>query len=202
MPEIREASANDIEQIISIHREAFPGFFLTSLGPAFLREIYTGFIQSDKGKLFIAQREGEILGFAAGTVDPDGFFKQIRKRRWPAFLLKAIPGLVKSPLFVIRKLWSAIRYSGDTPVSHSDGALLSSLAVSPRAQRQGTGDALVAEFCRYSAAHRKTYVYTITDMDENRDVVRFYEKLGFTVDAVITKQNNRRMYRLRKPLTQ
>lgn len=200
MPETREASANDIEQIIFIHMEAFPGFFLTSLGPAFLREIYNGFILYDKGKLFIAEREGEILGFAAGTVDPDEFFKQLRKRRWPAFLLKALPGLIKSPVFVIRKLWSAIRYSGDTPGSQSGGSLLSSLAVSPRAQRQGTGDALVAQFCRYSAAHQKTSVYAITDMDENREVIRFYEKLGFTIDAVITKQNNRRMCRLRKPV--
>ena len=74
MIEIREASANDLEQIISIHMAAFPGFILTKLGPAFLLELYTGFIQDDKGTLFVAEREGQVLGFVAGTLDPDAFF--------------------------------------------------------------------------------------------------------------------------------
>ena len=200
MFEIREATASDIGKIASIHIAAFPGFFLSRLGPRFLREVYSSLIDDETGSLIVADREGEILGFAAGTLDPEDFYKRLRKRKWPVLLLKALPGIVKSPAFVIRKLWSAIGYSGDTPDNQPGGALLGSLGVSPNTQRQGAGDALVESFCKFAEARGKRYVYVITDKDTNTGVTSFYKKIGFTIDTIITKQNNRRMYRLIKPL--
>jgi hypothetical protein len=38
------ATIQDVEQIVVVHRHAFQGFFLTKLGPAFLRQLYTSFI--------------------------------------------------------------------------------------------------------------------------------------------------------------
>jgi len=192
----REANTSDLQQIISIHMEAFPGFFLTQLGPKFLRELYTGFISNRSSTIVIADKKGEILGFAAGTISPDNFFKCLRWRRWPFFLMAAIPGIIKSPGFIIRKLWGALRYSGDAPESLTGGALLSSLAVSPRAQNQGVGKALVGRICEFARTHKSKLVYIITDKDENSSVIRFYEGLDFTVDTIIKKENNRQMFRL------
>jgi len=203
MLETRSATVNDLSQIVSIHGSAFPGFFLTRLGPAFLHELYSGFLTDPDhtGTIILACEDEEILGFAAGTSAPETFFRNLRTRRWFFFLLKAIPGLLASPGLVFRKLWSAMRYRGDTAEELPGGALLSSLAVSPRAQKKGVGRVLVQRFCELSEQSRREYVYVITDKEENRAIIEFYARHGFVAHAVLTKQNKRQMVRLVKTLT-
>jgi hypothetical protein len=36
----REMNANDLDAVVAIHQEAFKGFFLTRMGPRFLRAYY------------------------------------------------------------------------------------------------------------------------------------------------------------------
>ncbi|WP_305016831.1 hypothetical protein [Mycobacterium tuberculosis] len=46
--QIRPAQASDIAQIVQVHLQAFPGFFLTLMGPRFLRLLYSGFLNHPK----------------------------------------------------------------------------------------------------------------------------------------------------------
>ena len=200
MLQIRPATSGDLKKIVSLHEMAFPGFFLTRLGPAFLRELYDGFMNDDTGCLVVAVIDGQICGVLAATIDPDGFFGRLRSRRGFHFALRALPGLLKSPLLVIKKLWTAVRYRGDDVVNRPGGALISSLAVSPAARRRSVGKALVQWYCEYAARQGKGYVYVITDRHDNDAVIRFYKKQDFVVDALIAKANNREMYRLVKGL--
>lgn len=32
------------------------------------------------------RQEGDVVGFVAGAMQPEGFFRRLLRRRWPAFL--------------------------------------------------------------------------------------------------------------------
>ena len=80
MPLIRATTNGDLGQLCSIHRASFPNFFLTSLGPRFLRLLYAGFAREPDGICIAAEENGVIIGFAAGTTAPDVFFGRLLRR--------------------------------------------------------------------------------------------------------------------------
>lgn len=102
--EVRNATYDDVERIVEIHINAFEGFFLTFLGTKFLRLLYVGFI--NQGVLRVAVVNSNIVGFSAGTEQPDIFFSNLRKNKWLSFFLAAAPGLIKKTVFSYQKaLW-------------------------------------------------------------------------------------------------
>lgn len=193
--QLRAAMMDDISRICVLHGAAFEGFFLTSLGPAFLRQLYAAFIAEDAGYCFVAEDENEILGFVAGTSDPENFFRTIRKKNLIRFAVAALPGLLKNPLFVARKCFSALTYKGEPVPELRGAALLSSLAVDPSASGKGVGGALVHEFCERMKRAGNASVYLTTDADENDRVNGFYEKCGFQLEDSFVRPGNRIMNR-------
>jgi len=129
-----------IPQIVALHIAAFPGFFLTSLGPRFLRLLYAGFANEPKGICIAAEEKGVIIGFAAGTTAPDVFFGRLLRRQGWRFAIAAIPGLLRNPGFVARKCFGALFYRGEQPTGLANAALLSSLAVSPAYEGKALAD--------------------------------------------------------------
>ena len=78
---IRPAKPEDIAQMVQVHIRAFPGFFLTLMGPRFLHLLYTGFLNHPTGISLVAYAQGkpsQVLGFVVGTTQPSGFFLQLR----------------------------------------------------------------------------------------------------------------------------
>ena len=67
---IRNARLEDVEKIVSIHLEAFKGFFLTQLGESFLRLYYSSFLQNPQGIVLCALIGDEVVGFSACSAHP------------------------------------------------------------------------------------------------------------------------------------
>jgi hypothetical protein len=76
------ATSTDISKIVTLHLHSFPDFFLTFLGPAFLRELYTATLEDDSGIGFVALNGEDILGFVTGTAEPSGFYRRLLRQRW------------------------------------------------------------------------------------------------------------------------
>ena len=51
-PVIRPMVYVDVESVVNLHVRAFPGFFLSFLGPSFLREFYRSFTRDSNGVAF------------------------------------------------------------------------------------------------------------------------------------------------------
>ena len=184
-----------IRPIVDLHMAAFPGFFLTSLGPRFLRLLYTGFVHQPCGICIAAEENGEIVGFAAGTTAPDVFFgRLLRKQGW-RFALAAIPGLLRNPGIVVRKCLGAVLYRGEEPVGLTNVALLSSLAVSPERGGQGIGHQLVHAFALEARRQGCSAIYLTTDEADNDRVNRFYAKCGFVLRDTFRRPGERVMNR-------
>ena len=77
----RPATATDVRDMVAVHMRSFEGFFLTFLGPAFLRELYASTLADPSGIGFVVEKDRCICGFVAGTVQPSGFYRRLLLRR-------------------------------------------------------------------------------------------------------------------------
>lgn len=184
-----------LEPVVEIHLAAFPGFFLTFLGPRFLKTFYGSFI-GEKTALAWVVLDGQsraILGAAFGTTAPDGFFKRLALRRWPAFAGAAFSAFLKKPS-IGRRLFRALSYRGDSP-ARPGLALLSSVAVSPCAQGKGVGKALLDRWTDEAENRGCPGAYLTTDAEGNDAVNRFYLRSGWTAEASFVTPEGRKMKR-------
>jgi ribosomal protein S18 acetylase RimI-like enzyme len=192
---LRPANLRDLPRIVAAHQVAFPGFFLTMLGPRFLGELYAGFLTAGSSICYVADDRGECLGFVVGTTEPAGFFKRLLARRWHAFLYAGLSRLMRHPVSVSQRFLAALFFRGDLTAVITDATLLSSLAVHPPAKGKGIGLALVEKFCAEAVARGSNYVYLMTDEDNNHRVNCFYRKCGFSLDGSSRRISGRVMNR-------
>lgn len=63
---VKEANPEKLNAIVDMHIATFSGFFLTFMGPGFLKCLYHAFLTHDSSELLIAENEeGKLLGFVA-----------------------------------------------------------------------------------------------------------------------------------------
>lgn len=174
-----------LDDIVSVHLEAFPGFFMAQLGPWFLREYYRCVAHYPRGVLLTEFGEQQCIGFVAGFVDSASFYCELRRRR-VALGLAACAGIVTRPRRLVTLLANYRRAGRAAQRAPDPGtAELSSLAVLPSAAGRGVGSRLVRRFIVAAGNLGAERVMLTTDTNDNDAVNRFYLGLGFTwVQAV------------------
>jgi len=198
--QIRSAKKTDIELVVRVHCDAFSGFFLTSLGSWFLRELYSGFESHPNGIFLVAVDKEKIIGFVVGTSSPKTFFSDIRKCRGVYFFIKAMPAVIRNPVTVLRKLLGALFYRGDAPVEIEGGALISSIGVLPESSGKGCGAKLMYAFEQLATSQGAKFIYLTTDKHGNEKVNAFYKVCGYQVESCFIQSRGREMYRYMKKL--
>jgi ribosomal protein S18 acetylase RimI-like enzyme len=192
---IRRAALQDLDPIVGIHTRAFRGFFLTTLKPRFLSELYRGFLERSDGHVIVADADGSIAGFAAGTFVPDRFFRTLLSTRWFAFGRAALGSAIQRPHLVLPRLLAALRYTGDAPKRLTAAGLLSAIAVEPMLSGQGIGGMLISAYCEEASRQGLRVVYLTTDRDGNEASHHFYRRHGFEAESQIRRRNGRIMIR-------
>ncbi len=180
---VRPAASADLERIVAVHASAFPGFFLTALGPAFLRAYYRAVLDFDAGCMLVAELEGRVDGFVAGFADPRRFYAVFRRKPLE-FAPAVLAGLLCRPWLlgrIVARVGSVLHRGRDERQDPATGAAceLSSLAVDPRARRRGIGQKLVAAFVAEARGRGLDVVRLTTDARGNDPVNAFYASLGF-----------------------
>jgi ribosomal protein S18 acetylase RimI-like enzyme len=171
-------TAADVPTVVAIHVRAFPGFFLSFLGPAFLGLLYHGIVDDPTGLAFVAEQPGRgLAGFVAGTTAPAGLYTRLLRRQALGFAVASVPALLRRPTIAPR-LVRALAMPSRAALP-AGAALLMSLAVDSGVQRGGHGRALVAAFLSGARAAGATAVHLTTDRDQNEAVNAFYRGLGF-----------------------
>jgi ribosomal protein S18 acetylase RimI-like enzyme len=190
---IVRANHSHLDSIVRIHLAAFEGFFLESLGKRFLRELYRGFLVEPSGVCLVAIDRENVVGFVAGTTQPEGFFRILLRSRWLEFLCAGAASLTMHPLRVGKKFLSALSYQGKRPVDVPNAALLSSIGVAPSRKGSGIGKILISAFCEKAYASGAYTVYLTTDRDKNDAVNQFYLSNGFKLHSSFLKERKRWM---------
>jgi ribosomal protein S18 acetylase RimI-like enzyme len=176
---IRTMNDGDVEQVVALHMRSFPGFFLTFLGPRFLRLMYRGIAEDEGGVMLVADSGGAIEGFAAGVKQQSGFYSRLLRRAKWSFAFAAASAVLRRPT-VVPRLFRALRRPAESVESAAEACLMS-IAVDPARAGGGVGKALANAFCDEMARVGAPAVCLTTDRDGNEAVNSFYERLGFTL---------------------
>lgn len=141
---IRKADINDVVEIVKIHQQAFPGFFLTTLGGRFLNLYYKCMCRCDEAVTLCAVEDGEVVGFASSALKSAGFNSRLIKSNMIPFMGESIKLLFTRPMSLVRLVKNFTKKSSSM---EDDGnyAELFSIGVSPSCQGKGVGSLLLVE---------------------------------------------------------
>lgn len=188
---IRQMALMDVVPVTQIHVKSFPNFFLTFLGPAFLRNLYSAILHDPDGIGYVATQNVEILGFVAGTAQPAGFYRRLLRRRWWHFAWSALPSAVRHPA-IIPRLLRAFSMSAQV-TQHAGRGTLMSIAVLPACHGSGIGQLLVSAFLDEAVRRGLQQVDLTTDRDNNEPANRFYQRMGFVCERSFVTPEGRAM---------
>jgi len=198
---LRFASGKDIGGIVTIHRAAFPSFFMTQLGPLFLAEYYR-VVLAYRQRIFLVSGSGsDINGFVAGFIDAPRFYASLR-RDVIRVGLALVPAVLRHPSRLRRVLFNFRKNAGGAE-GHAppDAAELASVAVSPLCSGRGIGARLVDGFIAQASSQGARFVYLTTDAENNDAVNRLYLRMGFALHRMFVTPPERKMNEYRFALT-
>ena len=182
---------DDVAAVVSVHLRAFPEFFLSVLGGRFLRELYVGILLDPSGLAFVAEVDGTVAGFVAGTTEPAGFYRRLLRRRGWRFAWASTGALLRNPR-ILPRLVRAVGQPANARREQAT-ALLMSIATDPRRAGTGVGSALVRSFLDAARHRERSVVELTTDRRDNARVNSFYQRLGFSLSRVIVTPEGREM---------
>ena len=147
---VRPLERRDAPRAASLHATCIDPGFLSSLGEAFLRQLYSVVPSCPAGFGFVCEGpDGQVLGFIACAESTGLFIRQAVLRRGVPMAL-ALGWRLLAPS-VAKGLLEAWRYPTETAAALPPPGILS-VAVSPEARGKGVGRALIsaalAEFRR------------------------------------------------------
>ncbi len=190
----------DLDAVVAVHQHAFKGFFLTRMGPAFLRGYYQTIIDFDGSIALVASsvnNPANILGFAVGFYDPHRFyalFGQRRRRLLPSMALAAL----RDPGLIVQILRNVRRVGAQQEQLHPGVVELSSIGVA--GPGGGVGGQLVEAFASAASASGAGQILLTTDKEDNAAVRGFYERRGFILDG-FEKRGERSLCRYHRTLS-
>ena len=191
---MRPLKPTDIAEAVELHMAAFPDFFLTFLGPAFLRLLYRFYAADESAVALAGEVDGQIIATVLGTSRPRNFYRRMAQRHFAPFAWACLKPLLRRPA-ILRRLVRALVYRGDPPLTSQNGALLASICVDPKSRGSGVGNAMLVAFEREMWQRNADFVYLLTDRDENLAVQGFYTKNGWSVEAEFATPEGRNIRR-------
>jgi ribosomal protein S18 acetylase RimI-like enzyme len=199
MVEIKIASIEEIAQIVEIHKQAFPNFFLTSLGSDFLSFYYSTVLKSKDVIILCAMDSDCVLGICEATRLSHGFYKKLIMSNIFSFFAVTVKLMFSNPSALLH----LIKNLSKTDNSQKDDgsyAELHSLAISPNCQGKGIGKSLLASLEKQYKQEGIKKLSLTTDVYNNDVSIAFYYACGYTKYYDFIAFPNRKMYRLIKEL--
>lgn len=194
---IKKIKKSELNDVITIHEDAFKNFFLTELGSKFLYVYYKSVMRHNDGILLGAYNENKMVGFCAATTLSAGFNKKLVITNLYDFLKIGINLLLRKPSSIIHLLKNFSK-TDNTTYDNGMYAELLSIGVSKQMQGKGIGKHLLTELEEYLNKRNCKSVSLTTDYYNNEKTIQFYKTCGYEVMYVFSTYPNRKMYRLIK----
>lgn len=179
-----------IDQIVEVHEQSFKGFFLTSLGKVFLKQLYMAFIKHPKSGMIIAREENEILGFLAFSYNLSDLYKSLIRNKFIVLAWLSAFAIIKRPFIIGRLVRTMMRSTRNKdPGSYLD---IASICVLPSIQNRGIGRGMIDRL-KQSNSIEYDYIRLETDAKDNDSVNQFYVQNGFQLLSTYTTREGRSM---------
>lgn len=166
----------------------------------FLRTMYRAFLVNTGSVFIVARFNHDIQGFAVGVLKTSSKDRALALRHLPQFLVSVIPGLIRNPLKVSRRIASQFFDVGDQITIPDDAAVLRSIGILPDARGTGIASDLLREFERFSLIKGARSVALTTDALDNDRAITFYRKNGYEIAQEFMQGENRKMLLMLKEL--
>ena len=186
-----DMDATHVDSVVSIHMDAFQGFFLTFLGRPFLRLYYENICFYSGAIKLVSVLDGNICGFVVGVVNPAGFYKKLIKRDLIRFAIATLPALIKRPR-ILARLTRALNKPKQA-IEGQNIAELTSIAVNGDCLNTGVGKSLVQKFEDEARSRGCNLIYLTTDSNDNDSVNAFYLRQGFSSSSSYVTHEGRHM---------
>jgi ribosomal protein S18 acetylase RimI-like enzyme len=185
---VRLGTDRDAGPVAELHMSSISEGFLASLGPSFLRRLYSSITSSPDGFLLVADNdpgrgdrdpaELEAAGFVAGATDIGRLYRRFLLRDGAVAALSSAPRLLRAAPQALETLRYGVR-EGNVGLKVDGGEVeLLSLAVQPARRRAGTGSSLVKAFlCASSASGAQSARVVVGASNEN--AIKLYRNAGF-----------------------
>jgi ribosomal protein S18 acetylase RimI-like enzyme len=181
---------------------AFPGFFLTTLGPAFLRTMYKAFLLNEGGIFVVCELNGQIYGFAVGILKSAGRDRKLASQFLLEFLCALVPAVVRNPITVIKRIASRCFEIGEETNVPEGAVVLRSIGVVPDHRGSGVAGRVLQYFELQASLRGATSVALTTDAVNNERTINFYRKHDYTIAQEFKRDEVRAMYLMIKKLHQ
>lgn len=197
---IRKTTQQDIDGIVKIHQQAFPDFFLTTLGNKFLRLYYKCMCDNEDAITLCAEEDGEVKGFATSSYYSHGFNTALIKKNFFKFGLMGVELMFTKPKAILRLAKNLDKKAeGNAVEDNGEYAELYSIAVKPGNQGSGIGKKLLIATEEDVAKHNSKISLT-TDYYNNEKTIGFYHSLGYQDYYEFMTYPERKMWRMIKEL--
>lgn len=186
----------ELQEIVKVHIEAFPNFFLTSLGDDLLFELYRSFLEVKNSGIYIAKIDNNIVGFIAFTERSTLIYYNILKRHFLSFFLKLFKRFLKNPISFFKLIYifkKKLFSKKEKDKKNSKKIRVESIAVKPNYSNRGVGKELI-DFLKGNIDFKKfDFIELETDAKNNEKTNYFYQKNNFIKIKEITTDENRIM---------
>lgn len=200
MVEIRTIPLDDINQVVDIHMSAFKGFFLTDLGPIFLKLYYRSFARSKVALLKGCYEQDKLLAFSASAIVAKGFHKKLLIAYFFSFFIFGVRFFF-TDIKILARLLKNVSKKNAAVYDDGDYAELFSIAVDVEQQGKGLGKKLLLQLESDLKSKDVVKVSLTTDCHNNKKTVNFYKGMGYDVFYNFVAYPNREMYRMIKRIT-
>ena len=185
-----------LQQVAALHEACFEGYYLTRLGPSFLRAMYGWYVDYPQAIAHVAlDGQGRVVGFVAGTTDAESYHGSLFRRQGGALLGVLLARLATSPVETVRLAWERKDLApqalssmlgggtgepvGSASTPEEGAASLVSVGVDPSQRRSGIGRRLTELFVK-EAGQGGCEVVTLSVREDNPGARLFYESMGWT----------------------
>jgi ribosomal protein S18 acetylase RimI-like enzyme len=136
---IRRARSTEARELAQFHIDAHPNAFLPRLGLRFMTRLYRAFVDYPQGVAYVAEHDGQIIGYSTGVLSMSRFYKDFVKRHAIPAVLSAMPTILRPS--VVKRMWQTFRYPDAVPETLPE-AEYTTLAVKPWIRSRGLGGRL------------------------------------------------------------
>lgn len=176
-PIVRAGRGPDAPVAASLHADQIAGGFLSFLGVGFLTRLYRRIPRSPGSFLLVAEAEGRVIGFVAGSGDVRGLYRSFLWHDGAAAALSVAGRLLRRWRLAVETL----RHGSAEAGGKGEGVELLAIAVEPGHQGAGVGRALVGSFLDRVGQGPDPAAYVVVASD-NAAAVGLYLRAGFGVD--------------------
>jgi len=176
-PVIRRGTELDAGRAGELHAGQISGGFLSFLGPRFLARLYRRIVRSPSSFLLVADVQGRVAGFVAGSGDVRGLYRAFILRDGLSAAWSAAPRILQGWRRVLETLRHGAPDDSDGD-GRGRGIELLAIAVDPSHQGRGIGGDLVDAFLERVREDGAGCAYVVVEAS-NATAVGLYRRAGF-----------------------